>query len=119
MEKIGEGLCVHQAMLDRDTEQLSRYPVCNIVNRLPDTQSILTHLCSLRPVRALVLWQLSWFGIDPECEEPVELWMERGLPYRLGEEIPVKRLEMSDVENDPVTLRNRPLIEGIRPNQVE
>jgi hypothetical protein len=37
----------------------------------------------------------------------------------LGQKIPVKRLEMSEVENRPVALRDRSIMEGSGPNQTE
>jgi hypothetical protein len=41
------------------------------------------------------------------------------LPCRLADEILVKGLEMTEVENYPVALRNRSFIKGLRPNQAE
>jgi hypothetical protein len=40
-------------------------------------------------------------------------------PLLLGQKIPVKRLEMSEVENRPVALRDRSIKEGSGPNQTE
>jgi hypothetical protein len=41
------------------------------------------------------------------------------LPCRLADEIPVIGLEMTEVENRPVALGDRSVMEGFRPNQVE
>jgi hypothetical protein len=38
---------------------------------------------------------------------------------RLTHEIPVKRFEMTEIENCPVPLGDRSVMEGSRPNQVE
>jgi hypothetical protein len=38
-------------------------------------------------------------------------------PLLLGQKIPVKRLEMSEVENRPVALRDRSIMEGSGLNQ--
>ena len=40
-------------------------------------------------------------------------------PLLLGSEIPVKRLEMTEVENYPVALGDRSFVKGLGPNEAE
>ena len=76
MEKIGEGLCVHQPMLERNREQLLWCVDQQIIDGLSHAHIILLNLLYCGPIRALVLWELPWLRINPERKELVEFRME-------------------------------------------
>ena len=64
-------------------------------------------------------WNMSWLRINPERKEVVEGWLERWNRCGRADEIPVKGLEMPEVEDDPVALGNGPLVKGLGTNECE
>ena len=86
---------------------------------LPDAKVVLPDLRCLGPIRMLVLLGASRFRIDAERKKSVECRMERRNLRNLADEIPVKRFEMTEIENQPVALGNRSLVQRLRLNQAE
>ena len=114
-----KGLGVHQPMLERYGEQLVRDPVRHLIDVLPDATVVLIDLGAVRPIGALVPLNMSWLRINPERKEVVEGWLERWNRCGRADEIPVKGLEMPEVEDDPVALGNGPLVKGLGTNECE
>jgi hypothetical protein len=81
---------------------------------------IILHGGNRRPVGGLIAGEASTHGVDAEGKEAVEVGM-KGLQskHALVEQIPIEGLQMPDVENDAVTLGDRPLVQRIRLNDTE
>src|SRR5262249_48962362 len=120
-------LRVHQPMLNRHLQQLRRWkltaatrPVTQAsfdspIDRSSRMRYIVPHLRKTRPVLRLIARKTSIHRINPECKQPIEfgfLYWRRKKP--LAQKVPVERLEMADIEDDAVPLRNRPLIQKLR-----
>src|SRR5215471_17544088 len=72
------------------------------------------------PIRRRVRWQSAADGVNSECEQLIESRMKGAQSERaLGQQIPVKRLDMADVKYDAVALGNRPVVYCVFPNQLE
>jgi hypothetical protein len=118
MEQVGEGLGVHQAMLDRkiDRSRISRIGVGQpapkgavdegVVEHGTDSLAIAADRREGRPVGGSVPGKTRTVErIDAKSEEPIQLGIE-GLQSQAvaAEQIPIESLEMPEVEHDAVAL---------------
>ena len=78
------------------------------------------HQIQRRPIRWLVCRQSSPNWIDAERKQPVELRVKAFQAKDvLMQQIPVKGFQVPDVKYDPVPLRNGPVVDRVRPDNVE
>ena len=111
---------MHQAMLDCDLPQLLRNFADQSVDLVPRALHVTSHFVDRRPIRRLVPWQLSRWRIDPERKKLVELRLEGRHVQRVARnQVPVECLQMSQVEDHPVALGDRSLVEEFRLDQPE
>src|SRR6476620_8610640 len=106
-------------MLEGHVEQLVRDSSGRFIDVLPDAMVVLTDLGAVWPIGALVVLGVSRLRVNPERKEVVEVRLERWNRCGRADEIPVKGLEMPEVEDDPVALGNGPLVKGFGANEGE
>jgi hypothetical protein len=70
-----------------------------------------------RPVGPLVGRRLPRLRVNSKRKQPVERRMERCKSGPFSKQIPVERFEMSKVENQSMSLGDRPIVQRIRSNQ--
>jgi hypothetical protein len=129
MQHVGQRLNMHQPMLNRNVQQgIERKSITlvgfpgfgsrhHFIQGNPDPTHVLTYAFKRRPVRWLIRWQAASHRVDAECKQAVELRVETSqTKYFFLQKIPIKSLQMSDVEDDSVTLGNRPIVNSLRPD---
>jgi osmoprotectant transport system ATP-binding protein len=121
VQHVSQGFRVHQAVLDRHAEEPVIVSATQAaVHRFPNASAVLAYLRFARPVLRLILRQITSSRIDAKGKETVERRIERVHFEQVGaDQIPVKRLQVSEVEDEPMTLLNRPLVECLRLKQLE
>src|SRR5437660_371130 len=91
-----------------------------LIEKLPDLRGILVNLILRRPIRRLVIWQTAANWIDTKGEETVEFRMEAPQAKdSVAEQIPVKRFEVTYIEDDAMTLGDGTVIKVVRFDKVE
>src|SRR5271168_268503 len=101
-----------------------------VVQRSSHSGYVTPHLAQRRPVGGLIARQSAAYGIDAKSKQTVECRMRLltvtltldlilNAKEVLGEQVPVERLEVSHIEDDAMTFRDGPLIEGFGTNQAE
>ncbi len=133
MQHVGQSLDVHQAMLNRyveqsvhlDAVQLNRVLFeCSVVELLvqfsPDSGHVTPHLTQRGPVGWQIARQPATNRINAKSKQPVQCRMKTiNAEPVLAQQVTVECLQVSHVEDDAMTLRNRPFIEGFGANQAE
>jgi len=77
-------------------------------------------LLERKPIRRTVVGQAAPQRINIKSKEFVECRMEwPQTECAVAEKVPVECFEMSDVKNDAVSFRNRPVIENLRPRDAK
>src|SRR5271169_6073948 len=125
MEHVGQGFSMHQPMLNRDGKQSAqrkcvarlrvRVEKCFFKIRV-ESSADAAHVIADDVQRGPVRWQIGWKSaadwIDAEGEQPIKLRMGTLQPEDVSvQQIPIECLKVSYIEDDPVTLWNRSLIE--------
>jgi hypothetical protein len=107
MKHVRERFRVHQSMLHGNVKELTvaAFGLC-CVQAFAYRIAIREHSVKRGPITRAIARQTSTHRIDAEREQPVELCVERLQTERSGEQIPVERLEVPDVEDDAVPLGN-------------
>src|SRR5580658_10237437 len=99
-----------------------------VVQRGSHSSYVTPHLAQRRPIGWLIAGQSATYGIDAKSKQTVEcrmrlltlaLILNLNAEEVLGEKVPVECLEVSHIEDDAMTLRDRPLIKGLGTNQAE
>jgi len=87
---------------------------------LAEPAVITVHFVARRPIHGRVRWQAAAYRVNSKSKELVE-YPVKGAQSKsaISEQIPVKGLDMPDIENDPVSLRNRPVIQGFFPDDAK
>src|ERR1051326_3630883 len=111
---------MHQTMFDRNLGDLGGNVLEQGIDGLARTAVVPCDLPDRRPVGRSVARLLSRLGIDSKREKTVEIRLERryiqsGSTYQ----VPVERLEMSEIKDQPVPLGTGPFIQCIRSKQCE
>jgi hypothetical protein len=100
-------------MFQRDVSHLFRRAFQHFVDDCADASVIVSDLAFRRPVRRLVLRDLSNRWIDAEFEEVIEFRMEaRNIQSVAANLVPVKGFQMSQIENQPMTFRDGARVES-------
>ena len=101
-------------MLERRQDALDRQPIPVIVQLATRALDVVAHRVEPWPVGWQVGGRLARRGIDAGLEQPVERRIEGGqVEHAAAELVPVERVEMPDVEDQPVPVRDRPLVERL------
>src|SRR5579871_4619616 len=102
-------------MFERDMGDLLRRALQHFVDHGADAPVVVANLLFRRPVRGLILWNLSYRRIDAELEKLIELRMEAWDVERLAaNQVPIERFEMSQVENESMPFRDRTRVKCAR-----
>ena len=118
MEDIGQCFSVHEPMFDGDMDEVLRRVVQHFIQCLSNTPIVALDFADSRPVPGDVARQLPFRRVDAEREEPVELRMKREEGQRaLADLVPIKGLEVAEVEDQPMALGNWALVERIGPDK--
>jgi len=106
---------MHQTVFDGGPEDLIvRRPIQALLHCVSDSAVVRMDFRFSRPIRGLVIGQVSVDGIDSEREEPIELRMEGFHPKPARtDEIPVERFNMSEVKHNAMALSDGPLVKRI------
>ena len=120
MKHVRQRFGMHQPVLDRHVaEGFDRRPGLTLpglspkrrVDLLPDAPVIPCNGFNCRPGFRALPWEPAPNGVNSKGKKLVQFWSERfeggDLPAK---QIPVKRFEMTKIEDDPVSLRNRSLV---------
>src|ERR1700733_535824 len=130
MQHIRQSFRMHQTVFDRDVQQslwrLIPAPVAELpihkrrIKRRPNAIQVALDLRLSRPVRRLIGWQTAVDRVDAECEKMVKLGIARFGGRKTGmKEVPIERLQVAEIENDPVSLRDGALIQRVRSDKLE
>jgi hypothetical protein len=130
MQHVGKSLDVHETVLNGDVEQLrKRTPALSrrfqrgrqlVIDRRTHTLVIAKDFFALRPVVRLIVGELAVYRIDAEGKELVKARREWFQPGKFApEEIPVKSLEMAQVEDNPMSFGDGALVEGLGADDFE
>src|SRR5579863_10151612 len=133
MKHVGQGFDVHQTMLDGDIEKswqgetvahesfgIESCPRKLFVESCPDLAHVIAHSGKIRPVGGLIGGQSAANRVDTEGEQAIKFRMKTLQSEDVFvQQVPVKSLEMSDVEDDSEALRNRALEDGVRLDDVK
>src|SRR5271155_1394465 len=133
MQHVSQSFKMHQPVFDGHLKQSSQRETVagrgNIseissrqlfVQRAAGSVHIVVHIAQGRPIRRNVGRQTSAHGIDAESKEPVKLGLHTlQTEDTIPEQIPVERFEVSDIKDNPVALRDRPLVEEFAANNIK
>ena len=121
MQHVSKSLRMHEPMLDCDPEDLvMRGVVQASIHGLAHVVVVLQYLSYRRPVARFVVRKVSGSGINTKRKQSIEFFLTRIHAECTGTyQIPVKRLQMPEVEDDAVALRNRTIVESLRLNQLK
>ena len=115
VQQVRQRLGVHQAMFQRDVNQLLRHMVHPPVQFLSHLAVVVPDFIHARPIRRLVGGERTLGRIDSKLEELIKSRMEGTLAERLArDQVPIEGLQMPKVKDEPVPLGNGPLVLGVR-----
>jgi hypothetical protein len=122
---------MHQAMLDRYVQELARrerelslprsiQSIDPFIDRSPCPLHVLPHSSNARPIRGLIGRKTAIHWVNPKCEKTVESRIKRlRVQNSLAEKVPIEGFEMTNVENDAMSLANGTLVQRIGANDLE
>src|SRR5207245_10516540 len=114
IDTIGQIFSMNETMFDDDMDEVFRRVVQHYIQCLSNTPIVALDFADSRPVPGDVARQLPFRRVDAEREEPVELRMKREEGQRaLADLVPIKGLEVAEVEDQPMALGNWALVERI------
>src|ERR1039457_3614104 len=123
MQYVGEGFGVHQAMLDGHVHQfLGGVPGSKReggIQRAAHARIVIAHFTFGGPVRGPIRWQIAGAGIYAEREQLVEAGMKCGHIESGAEQVPIERLQMAEIEDEAMPLRDGTLVQRGRIDQIE
>jgi hypothetical protein len=121
VEHVRQSFGVHQPVFEGHVEEKLRYglPGEAFIQTLSYSLSVSAHFLDGRPIRWLVTRQPAIYRIDSKGKELVKFGVEGLGAESRSQQVAIKSFEMPDVENNPVALRNRPVIERFRPENLE
>ena len=123
MQDVGEGLGVHQAMLDGHVHQFLWHMIGRLrqagIQHAAHTRIVIAYFLGGGPVRGPVRWQIAGVGVYAEREYSVEAGMKRGHIQSRAEQVPIECLQMAEVENNAMPLRDGALVKRGRIDQIE
>ena len=115
MQDVGEGLGVHQAMLDGHVHQFLWHMIGRLrqagIQHAAHTRIVIAYFLGGGPVRGPVRWQIAGVGVYAEREYSVEAGMKRSQIQIAAEQVPIERLQMAEIEDYAMPLGNRTLIQ--------
>ena len=86
-------------------------PFQNRVYGLPDSHIVRLDLLILRPIGAAIVGKLSIDRINAKPKQSIELRMKRRYSAGRGTyHVPIERLKMPEVKDNPMTLDDRPFV---------
>src|ERR1700748_3595953 len=91
-----------------------------MIDHIANRPAIAFDLGSLRPVGYLIGWQFAIDRVDPECEQMIELGIERRMVKQSSvQEIPVERVKVAAIKADSMAFADRTVIERLVDQQPE
>ena len=119
-DQVRERFGMHEPVLDHDFDISLGSARKQIVDAAANIRAIFAYLSHGRPVRRLIDGQRITVRIDTSFKQPIEGRMKAGLAQSAGGYmIPVKGLEMTEVEDQAVPLRDRTEVKRVFAEQGE
>ena len=86
----------------------------------PRAPYVVTHFVDVRPVGRAVLGGLARGRIDPRFEQAIEVGLERrGVEGPACNLVPVEGIQVAEVEDQAMPIRDRPLVERVFRDEFE
>jgi hypothetical protein len=121
VQQVSQSFGMHEPVLSRRVNDLWRGIFENAVNASASPVAVLPDFTDGRPVGRFVAGEAgAGRRVDTGFEEPVEAGLKprfRKTPDR--NVIPIERFQVTEVENEPVPLRDRPLVQGLFTDHIE
>src|SRR5438128_4180868 len=128
VKQIGESLRMHEAMLDRGFQHFQhlRMPFAGVfesgfdcgVKLIAQAGVVAVHFPASRPVERAIGGEAAADRIDAKRKKLIERRIKGAQPERAAsEKIPVESLDMAEIENEAVPLRNRPVVKRFLADQ--
>src|ERR1019366_9446492 len=89
------------------------------IQRAAHARIVIAHFTFGGPVRGPIRWQIARLGIYAEREQLVEAGMKRGHIESAAEQVPIERLQMAEIEDEAMPLRDGTLVQRGRIDQIE
>src|SRR5450432_2994557 len=91
--------------------------VIQCLAHLPD---IFADLSERRPIGRLVSRQSTVYRVNAKCKKMIEFRVKSGpCQETFAYQVPIERFQVSDIKNNPVPLRDRPLVEEFWLDMIE
>src|SRR6202142_1217404 len=85
-----------------------------------EVRDVVAHRIQTGPIGRLIAGQPSPDWIDAKGKQPVEIGMETlQMKQDVMKQIPIERLQVPNIKNNPMAFWNRPIIEGRDAEQAE
>ena len=115
VNQVGQGFRVHQPVFERHSQQRLRSLAGIAVHPGSNIRNIPAYDKGIGPLRCSFAGQLALRRVNSECKQVVQLRGDGVLPQMaFSHKIPVKCFEMTEIENQPMTVGNGPVIQGLR-----
>jgi hypothetical protein len=107
---------MHPAVFDGDVGERRRSLGEYAVHGCPCLAHVDLHLGERGPVLRAILGSLPGRRVDSESEEAIQGGVNRGKVHLSCQQIPVKRLQMTDIEDEPVPFGYGAFEQSLRAN---
>ena len=120
VQKIGQRFGMHVPMFDRHLQNPGIHFFETRIDPRTRSSAVALDFAFRRPIARQIRRRFARLGIDTTFEQAVELCMKsRSAHAAAGKEIPVKCVEVPEIENEPVGAPLRAARRGFRRNQPE
>src|SRR5579864_5326855 len=129
MQHLGQGLGVHQAMLNRNLQKkvqrkflgskhFARHSAFQaFIQSTTQTRHVVAYFGNRRPILWEIRGQPATNGVNAECKQAIEIGTNTfDVQGALPQKIPIESLQMANVENDAMALRDRAVVKEVRLN---
>src|SRR5258707_273367 len=119
MQHVGKSLYMHQAVLYRHIQKLiafrGRLSCEGIINAATRGYDVIAHALNGWPIFRLIRGKPATNRIDAESKKAIKLRIERlELQYPFPQQVPVERLQMTDVKHNAMPFGDRAFINKFR-----
>ena len=110
VEHVSKGFQMHPAMLQSDVYKIFGRAIQMLIHALPTARGISLDLIERRPIGNRIAGKTVAIWINASLKKCIELSISRRHPQTLAADLNgIETLEMPQIKNDPVPLRNGPM----------